>query len=282
MNVSAFSQSSKWKIEASIEQLNHNFNWSIAGNMAGHSPNVLSELIWKDLKGPKLNLEVSRQINPYLEVTFGFNKHIIKKGSGSDTDYQEDNRQDAYFYQQFISNKGNAENYLFVVKYILQPKIPIKIKPYLGINFFDQKLYILDPIGPLATLPLNSTYSSKWDGVVFGLEAIYQINKITFTVNALTGYYNYEAKAQWNLIKEFNQPLSFKQNADGYKFSVNLKSDFAITKNCAFLLALEKQYGATFSGIDEAYLSNGSIPKTKFNGAVLRSLGLKTGIIFTF
>lgn len=281
-NASAFSQVSKWKVETSIEQFSQNFNWSIAGNMEGNSPNILSELIWQDLKGPKFNLQINKQINQHFELVLGLSKHTIKKGAGSDTDYLENNRREPFFEQQFLSNKGNADDYLLIIKYTLTTKNLLKWKPYFGLNLYEQKLHILDVQDGNNEQTLNSIYRNMWKGAVLGIETCYEIGKITITLDALGGYYQYLAKAQWNLNEKFNQPLSFKQNANGYKFSIGLKSGFSLSKNIDAFLGVERQYAATFSGIDEAYLSNGSIPKTKFNGAEFNSIGIKAGTVLNF
>ena len=281
-NVSAFSQNKKWNIETSIEQFSQNFSWSVAGNMEGNSPNILSELIWKNLNGPKFNLCIGKQINRQLELAFAYSRHVVRNGSGSDTDYALDNRNEPFYEQQFLSNKGNANNYRLIVKYTMFAKNWLKCKPYLGFNFFEQKLHILDFYNEVTNTALNSTYKNEWKGAVLGIETCYEIGKITITLDALGGYYQYLAKAQWNLNEKFNQPLSFKQNANGYKFSIGLKSGFSLSKNIDAFLGVERQYAATFSGIDEAYLSNGSIPKTKFNGAEFNSIGIKAGTVLNF
>ncbi|RQO74495.1 hypothetical protein DBR43_03640 [Pedobacter sp. KBW06] len=276
------SQSPKWKIEASIEHLSHDYNWSIAGNIEGNSPNILSELVWQNLKGPKINLNISRAIYNHFELSFNFSQHKIKQGRFKDTDYLQNNRTDAFFKKDGLSNEGKAYNYSLLLKYELPVSRFLKLKPYVGATYFDKKLYMLDFPDELTDPPLNSIYKNQWEGAVLGVETSYQINKVSLILNTVAGYYNYLAEAQWNLNEKFNQPLSFKQTANSYTFLVGFTTSYSLSKHINMLLGMEKKYGATYSGIDEAYLINGVNVKTRFNGAEFNSFGAKIGLEFGF
>lgn len=277
-----FAQSSNWKIETSIEQLNHDYNWSIAGNPEGNSPNILSELIWSKLKGPKINLNISRSVYKQFELSFNFSQHSIKQGRAKDTDYLQDNRTDPFFDEDALSNKGQAFDYSLFLKYEIPAGRFLKLKPYIGAAYFDKKLYLLDFPGTLNDPPLNSTYKNRWKGGVLGIETGYQLNKLLLILNLAAGYYDYLAKAQWNLNEKFNQPLSFKQTANSYTLSAGFRAGYSLSKHIAVIMGVEKKYGASYSGIDEAYLSDGEEVRTRFNGAEFNSFGAKAGLEFTF
>lgn len=276
------SQSPKWKIEASVEQLSSDFNWSIAGNSEGNSPNVLSELIWSRLKGPKFNLNISRSIDKHFELSFNFSQHQIKKGRATDTDYLEDNRNDPFFKEEALSNKGKAYDYSLFLKYAIPVSRLMKLKPYLAAVYFDKKLYLLDLPDRPGDPPLNSSYKNQWKGAVLGMETICQINKLSLMLNVSAGYYSYLAKAQWNLNEKFNQPLSFKQTANSYTLQAGFTAGYRLSREISLILGLEKKYGATYSGIDEAYLSDGGNARTRFNGAEFNNFGARAGLEFNF
>ena len=58
----------KWEVKPYVGIEQARFDWSIAGNTAGTNPNILSELIWKNLKGPGFGLNVKYLITNRLSV----------------------------------------------------------------------------------------------------------------------------------------------------------------------------------------------------------------------
>ncbi|SDM61187.1 hypothetical protein SAMN05421820_104220 [Pedobacter steynii] len=278
----AYPQSPSWRITASVAHFEHDYNWSIAGNADGGPPNILSELVWTKMRGPKFNIGISRRLFGRLELGANFSLHHIKKGSVTDTDYLQNNRQDPFFNLEGMANKGSLYDYSLQLKYGFPIGSSLNLKPYLGIAYSDRKLYILDLPDHESDPPLNSSYKNTWKGGIAGAEINCQLKRFLFGLNIEAGYYRYLAKAQWNLNEMFRQPLSFKQTANGYSLSAGLSTSYKLSKSISISIGLEKKYGATWKGIDEAYLNQGGSLKTRFNGAEFNALAAKTGIELTF
>lgn len=68
----------------------NNFDWSIAGNLQGRSPNILSELIFKDIKS--LVFRGYIQALEMLELNTFYQGNGVLSGKGTDTDYGSDNQ----------------------------------------------------------------------------------------------------------------------------------------------------------------------------------------------
>ncbi|MNT76170.1 hypothetical protein D3C72_2151420 [compost metagenome] len=85
------------------------------------------------------------------------------------------------------------------------------------------------------------------------------------------------ATADWNLIEQFNRPVSFRHIAKGYRFDQGLELFFSLNAYMSFGLSAMIFQSSTGTGIDELYLKDGTVLKTRFNGANRRGehIGLK-------
>jgi len=82
-----------------------NFEWSIAGNLEGEAPNILSELKFDKITSFGYYLKGNYTPVTYLKFFAFFQQNKVVNGSGSDIDYKDDNRTNPTFEQEFISNK---------------------------------------------------------------------------------------------------------------------------------------------------------------------------------
>lgn len=88
-----------------------NFQWSIAGNLQGQSPNILSELTFEKIIPTGGYLTASYKALEHLILTASFQKNTVISGNGTDADYKENNRMDATYQVSFNSNKGVIDNF---------------------------------------------------------------------------------------------------------------------------------------------------------------------------
>lgn len=269
---------SQSKVDLAINSLVEysNFEWSIAGNIQGNSPNVLSELQFKDIVVIGGNIEASYEFINKIYFNVLYQLGSVTRGKGVDTDYEEDDYQGITFNENFQSNDGNSKTYKMGLKYF--PIHNRNFKLGAGLHYLNssRKFTLLSP----DLEDLNSSYNLDLEGFQFSLNPIYKINNL-FKLNALISYsrLSYRANANWNLIEIFQHPISFihVSNADMKEYQLGVIYDF----NKHISLQSTGTWGTTkvLEGLDKSFLKNGSEIRTQFNGGSLESLSLNFGIL---
>ncbi|MGY0408457.1 MAG: hypothetical protein ACWIPJ_08905 [Polaribacter sp.] len=84
-----------------------NLKWSIAGNLDGQSPNILSELKFNKIMSLGYYFKGNYAPVTYLNLSVFYQQNKVISGNGYDTDYKGDNRTNPTFEKAFISNKGD-------------------------------------------------------------------------------------------------------------------------------------------------------------------------------
>lgn len=283
--LSVHAQISMPKAEVSVSAgiTRENFNWSIAGNLKGENPNVLSELIWKNLSGPNLNGVMNLKIWRNLYYHFDFSNTFIKSGSAKDTDYGEDQRRAPSYSADVNSNQGKISFIRTGIGYQFLNRNNYTLKGFAGYTWNKQSLYLLPK--EKNTQPniktLNSTYKTTWKGAFIGVEGSKIINNfLTIGLNSSYEQLNYEATADWNLIDAFAHPKSFIHRAKGYGLSNKLFLSFKVHDFIALKLQGNHYYAVTADGIDELFLVDGGSALTRMNEASRQNIGLNAGISF--
>lgn len=282
ITVAAFSQGQKFNISAGSGLFSEDFNWSIAGNLDGKAPNILSELIWRNLKGPQYNFSADYALTSRIAVNADFLYGKINSGAANDADYLEDNRRESVFDETFISNKGHFQH--LSLNLVLKKELSdqLLLNALVGYDNLVQELYLLeDPNNPV-TEGLDSYYKNNWNGLQLGLNLKYRIAKFSVSGKIRGGFYKYYANADWNLIPDFEKPVSFEQKAVAYKYSGSLQLAYSMTRHLEVNGALNMSYGASFAGKDYAYFTDDTTAVTKFNGAELKSRYAQLGLSLIF
>lgn len=280
--IAAFSQNQKFNVSVGTGLFSEDFNWSIAGNLDGKAPNILSELVWGNLKGPQYNISADYALTPRIAVNADFLYGKINSGVANDADYLEDNRKESVFDETFISNKGNIQHLSLnlVLKKELSDQLLLNV--LIGYDNLVQEFYLLeDPNNPV-TEGLNSYYKNHWNGLQLGLNLKYQIGRVSISGKIRSGYYKYYAAADWNLISDFKKPISFEQKALAYKYGGSLQLGYSLTRHLEVNGTLNMTYGASFAGKDYAYFTDDTTAVTKFNGAELKSRYAQLGLNLKF
>ena len=257
----------------------NDFQWSIAGNTQGQSPNILSELIFKKVTSLGIYLEGTYRPFKFFEINSFYQKNGVISGNGFDADYNGDNRTNPTYNEPFLSNKGELEIFRLGVNLFFVHKGNF----HLGTGVFYastiQNLYILNSDFE----NLKSTYKVKCRGPRFSLNGNYEINKKLSIRGSLSYcFIKYNAEANWNLIDEFMHPLSFDQHSKGRNtdgeigFSYKINSLFALTINGVIANA------KSFKGIDKSYLKTNTQILTQFNGSnsTFYAFRIGTNIVF--
>jgi len=241
------------------------FRWSIAGNVQGTDPNILSELKWKNLSGPTVGVSAGWNFWKSFSLRSGFSQLFIVSGSVTDADYQGDDRTNRSYYGEFDAKKGSCFSWRTTLEYAFHLD-KVTLIPLAGFALHRQSLHITDQSG---TNPdLNSTYSTRYLGGVAGLRAEVPLSDhFTIEGGVLCDIVHYRGRANWNLISTFRHPLSFQDDANGYNLEGNLKLGYTLNK-WTFFLSGNVLHGKTGKGTDMLYLQNGQDVPTQFNEAV--------------
>jgi outer membrane protease len=279
---SAQDSSHKWSIKPFAGLQQSKFDWSIAGNAAGTSPNILSELIWKNLKGPSFGLDIKYNITERLSVKATNQYSSITKGEAEDTDYADDNRQNAFYYDPLNANKGYLYDADLQSSYQLLKLGQFKINPIVGLSYHQQKFYLLESANNPDSKGLNSTYQTRYKGFDFGAEFVFKANKFSVGATVLGGFYNYSAKANWNLIPDFAKPVSFTHKANSFSLSGDINLAVPLNKSLRIEVDYKINNINTYSGVDKAYFNSRPTEETQFNGASFRKNAVLLGLNFGF
>ncbi len=282
--ISALAQnpSPKWELKPYFGIQQSKFDWSIAGNAAGTSPNVLSELIWKNIKGPSYGLDIKYHITDRLSIKAANQYSNITKGEAEDTDYADDNRQSAFYFDLLNANKGYLYNADLQLSYQLLKFGQFNINPIAGLSYQQQKFHLLESANNPESKGLNSTYEARYKGFDFGAEFVFKTQKFSVGATVLGGFYTYSAKANWNLIPDFAKPVSFTHKANSFALSGDINLAVPLNKSLQLELNYKINNIKTYSGVDKAYFNSRPTEETQFNGANFRKNAILLGLNFSF
>lgn len=260
-----------------------NTDWSIAGKSTNAEPvNILSELQWKRSGGPHLRIYGEWNAWKGLFIRAGLSKTFIVSGKVSDTDFGKNNRRDTLFHDVFNSDKGGmiCSNAAIGYKILLIKKHTIA--PYAGYGNDSQLLYLLRDNGNVQG-DLKSTYQTKWNGLLAGLDVRVSISQKLFARGQITYHQvRYTAKANWNLIDDFKHPVSFKHQAEGYGLTTGAEFEYVTSKKLSAILTISRGYWTTGRGTDTLYRTNGDVIVTQLNPVHRSSLTFSAGIQIRF
>lgn len=243
-----------------------NFNWSIAGNRAGQSPNILSELKWQNLKIVILGLTVDYTINPKLILHSDYQGGQVFIGKVSDIDYQGDNRSQEIYNSLFDSDKGSQNIFNVSVSYRILSCRWLQLALSTGYVCNIQHYFLLDHQG-IYDANLNSTYTGIWQGIKTGATGnILLTRKLTANVFCAYSRINFRANGNWNLISDFEHPVSYKHNATGFTLDPAIKLNYSLCQFWSLYLTGRSGIWQTGNGTDVLYLTNGEKPQTQLNG----------------
>jgi len=251
------------------------FDFNIAGNTAGASPNILSELKWRKIKSAQLQLGSEILLNRRFYFKGYANSGYIFKGDNQDSDYFGDNRtlefsrsnNDAG--QGKLLDAGVAFGILFRL-YDSEAKSTLAAIPQIGYSSHVQKFTIRDgyqTIPALGPFPgLDSTYKTQWSGPWFGFDLRFQASY----ESALVLRYEYHqvqyyGVGNWNLRADFKHPKSFEHEADGTGTVLALGWRKELEGDWLIGVDLQWQNWTTEHGTDVTYFSDNTVFYTQLN-----------------
>ena len=278
---------SEVSLMAGIRQDSLDWNINGAGNLAGSTPNILSELTWRDLDIFQLRAEMSasnvRGIYFRGSASYGW----VLDGENQDSDYAGNNR--TLEFSRSINGVDGSRVFDFKGGFGIEFPFGVQEKhrfvPLLGYSYHSQQLRMTDGSQALfdlanaqvfdpsiiGTIPLgsfsglNSSYDATWSGVWVGTDFLLDLKEKGFAYVHLERHWpDYEAKANWNLRDEFAHPVSFEHEANGRGWVLEMGwHSRAIQYDWAWGASMTLQRWTTSSGIDRTFLV---IPGPPCNG----------------
>jgi len=295
--------------EAATVSLRSNFDvgyrqdrlaWSIAGNMSGNNPNVLSELEWKvdsiELAGDIWLLSAKNHGSaPFIR--FWGNYGFIYDGNARDSDYQGDNRTAEYSRMECTADNGYVYDFAGAIGWEFAWQTPdnrnFSAAPFMGYSTNVQNLSLSDgkqvitsryspPPGPIPGL--DSNYTAEWRGPLAGLHFRYTYaDALTLWMEGLYHQVDYEGEAEWNLRTDFAQNPSFRQVAEGNGWTFSGGGFCTIDKRHSIGANLSyRKWTADEDGVDTVYFSNGSTAETHFNEAEWDAWSISLRYVYQF
>jgi|CXWL01.1.fsa_nt_gi hypothetical protein len=281
--------------------------WNIAGGPAGTSPNILSELQWKEINGYQFepSIEYTQKTGQLkgLNLQASINKSITTSGNNQDSDYDGNNRTLEYSRSNNSSNAGHAEGFSASIGYAFdlsndRKKNVTRFVALVGYSMQNQKFVQRDgmqtltdpfqipprvqPVGPFPNL--RSSYDMELSMPFVGAElSSYFADVHHLKVKARYSQGTYDGTGHWNLRSDFAQPDSFKQDADGSGFMFGAEYGWEFYPRTQLTLSSNYNYFKTDHGKDITYGPSGAISSfTRFNRAEWQSIDYMAGLNYRF
>ncbi|KGE12689.1 hypothetical protein [Sphingobacterium deserti] len=283
-HVSAQRSATGFFVAPRINWAQEKLNWSIAGNDEGNNPNVLSELIWEELRGPQFEIASGIQLFNKVYIRGALTYQRITVGKVSDTDYADNNRGSPTAIFNLKANQGKTLNYRLGLFYQFWSNGRFSVMPHVEYFGRQQTLYMLDGEVPLIVgRELRSTYRPSWNGALVGVEIRYSRNRFILDYDiAVSRVMRYAAEANWNLQDDFRQPVSFVHQAKGNGWETTLTAGYEI--NAAIRPFMHARYSHLLigNGTDELYRADGQVFTTQLNGVYSSGISVGAGIQFVW
>lgn len=271
---------SKFEYSLNLGYRVDDFQWRIAGNLAGSSPNILSELTWKAITYSTIEAGMVYQKRPeernlghYAELS-GFYGEAFD-GSNQDSDYAGNNRTGEYSRSNNNADSGYVEGIKFGLGLTYHYDAANSLWRFTGVGGYSYREQELSITNGFQTIPstgafggLNTTYSTMWRGPYMGAEVAAFLGSAKHYFRFRSEYHlaNYDGVGNWNLRSDFQHPRSFRHRADGDGTVFMLEYQYAFRPR--WTLGFKGQYESwsTDPGIDQTYFSSGATSFTSLNG----------------
>jgi hypothetical protein len=270
--------------------------WNIAGNTAGTSPNILSELKWQNIGAYKVEPKIEyTQKNGYLKglnLQASVNKSITFTGDNQDSDYACDNRDCEFSRSNNSSDAGHSEGFSASIGYAFdfaddRKKTVARLTTLVGYSIQNQKFAMRDGFqtwpatGSFANL--RSSYDMEWKAPFVGMELTgYFKNVHQLKIRAQYSKGSYNGTGNWNLRADFMHPNSFEHDADGNGFLFGAEYAWEFYPQLQFTLSSNYNYFKTDKGNDITFFSDGSVGQTRLNRVEWQSLDYMAGLNYRF
>lgn len=237
--------------------------WTIAGDVTGNNPNVLSELIWSDVVIFQTKIQGSALINDKFFIRGSGAYGEVSSGDNDDFDYAGDDRT-----LLFSWSHNRAGGRVADLNVGFGPRSqgidesnhrPWTVNWLVGYSQHEQNMRMTNgfqmfPATGVFHRELNSTYNAMWKGPWFGADVWMAMSeKLAVTLTFEYHLADYTANANWNLRDEFAHPVSYEHSAKGSGIFWSLGANYQVTPPFRIAALLEQHDWATKAGIDRTY-----------------------------
>jgi len=247
-------------------------SFNISGNESGKNPNVLSELIWDPTNALEYGIEIK-----FSHKKFVINGEILLNktlsGNVTDFDYDGDNRTLPYTELYLSNHKGTGNTFKIQPGYDWSLQENLSLVTYLSFDHSSRSLFLLNDKNWRSNdrnyiSGLNSYYKYKFPNYGAGIALNYDFNENWSTQVAIEGYLsNYYAYGNWNLIENFEKPVSYEHKGNGKKMFTTAGLSYAISSNTRLGVQYNLGHFNVKNGKDYLYHKEDGVLRTRLNDA---------------
>ncbi|MEW5757265.1 MAG: hypothetical protein AB1810_13275 [Pseudomonadota bacterium] len=255
--------------------------WTIAGDVCGYSPNILSELIWRDIESNEFGVTLSGDLRRDLMFRGSFKYGKVTSGDNQDSDYLYDNRGGEFSRSYSDASDGHVMDLSFAIGTERKTVLPNHTRVghiMMGFARNTQAMRMRDGVqvigesisGCIEMWPpgtrypdLDSRYEAMWTGFFLGGDIAYVKPRIEFRAGAELHAGWYDAEAYWNL-----RDLYFEHEANS-AYGLVLTGGVFFPLRADWRLGLTAEYTRweSGSGKDRIWQSGVYAGQAIFNGA---------------
>lgn len=240
------------------------FGWSVAGDINGENPNILSEIKFNDIIRMGMEIESKLEVLPVVGVNISVGRYYTLHGNGTDIDYAADNRTQETYRLGFLSKKGKMAVYRLGVLFPVFRHEITTVSVGLSSIFCEQSFFL----NSNKISDLNSVYSPQKIGYGFIVSTFVNLSKdYSISINVESRRIHYNATANWNLVEEFEHPISFRHKSTGFDIKTNLDISKSIAQWSELFVYIDHMFDKTGIGVDVLHQKGGIKTLTQFNGS---------------
>ena len=260
-------------------------DWSIANQ----GIDVASEVRWKDLEILQIKFEGKINLAHDWFVAGYYSTGDVISGKATDSDYAGSGRT-----QLFSRSESNVEGAVNDASISVGKSYDIRIYdiefevfPQLSITYHQQRLNMVNGIQTfpfqLSLTQLNNSYNTEWSSLTIGFEAKSQLRSdLDLTYVFQYHYALYGAKANWNLRKDLEHPVSFKHDANGSGLLLAFGAEYYVSRFLSLGLQVEYQNWETDKGKDLTFISTGSVEEFTLNPVKWETINYSITLSYQF
>lgn len=270
------------------------FDWNIAADLQGSTPNILSELTWSDLSMTQIKTKGRLTFKDHFVLDGMAAYADIYSGENQDSDYSGNNRTSEYSRSNNSSDDGEAVDLSAGVGYKIDlgrgPSFVNVDRLWLtalgGYSYHELNLVMTDGFQTIpatgAFAGLHSSYEAEWDGPWLGAEFFGKKDKLSGLFRFEYHWADYYGSANWNLRSDFQHPKSYEHLADGRGLVFNLGTAYHFNDRWSLDFNADIQDWKTTKGIDRTFFSTGTVSETQLNEVNWGSYALMLGTTCRF
>lgn len=265
----------------------NNLSWSIAGDLQGKNPDVLSELTWRDVKMSGLRIELAQEFSEKVYLQSKVVCGLLFDGINQDSDYSGNGRTQEFSRSLNQIGMDYAMNGSMAVGVQILGNHMFELSSLGGYGAWIQRMRMINGEQLIPTtgtfVGLDSNYQMSWAGPWFGVKGVIIINPV-FRVEGDYAYYlvNYDGVGNWNLRNDLMHPVSFVHHASGVGNSISFEVKYQMTRTWAIFLGGELSDWWMSPGYDQIFFKNGTSEITRLNQLKSKYVSLNFAINYVW